>query len=58
MLRLFIKQLGLNGLSALDHVYLQDDEFAQNNTAAMDSNMKRKNAKTSIISAFSHFRIV
>ena len=58
MLRFLIKQLGLNGLNAKELVYLQDDAFAQNNLAAMDSNMRRKNAKMSVIGAFNRYRIV
>ena len=53
-----IQQLGRNGPNALDHVYLRGDEFAQSNMGATDLNMKRKNARTSMISAFNHSLIV
>ena len=52
--RAWFQQPGPNGLNALDLVYLRDGEFAQSNTDAMDLNTKKKNARTSVISASNH----
>ena len=51
------QQLGLNGLNALERAYQHEGEFVPSNTAAMDWNMKRKNAQMSTIGASKHFQI-